>query len=254
MHAAQVAGVHFIDTCREDERLTFFDIYFKVTRYIEVLGIGYAALHVLDIFNSFVPVWVKDKPWLVVELHVECGIAFIHACGDAVVHFPVLPACHRVLDTQVVGIAEGQEWAKLKRGLGVSLNKCIADEDAVLIGDENLLTFHDHATHAEGVSGNTLAVILANVLVPVGTVDITLVLVQAQVEWRAMLDHCLVERGEHHVAVVIDLGHGNHQQTVLLAGVAACYSGTVISPRLISPENLFGQRLLKIYHQVFIKF
>ena len=61
------------------------------------------------------------------------------------------------------------------------------------MGDENLLFFENDAAHAVSGRWHTLAVIFTDVFMTVGTVGLTLIAVQAQVEWRTMLDDSLVQ-------------------------------------------------------------
>ena len=74
------------------------------------------------------------------------------------------------------------------------VNKGVADEDTVLIGDENLLPLENHTAHAKGVRWQSFAVIFAYVLVPVGTEYIALILVNAQVKRRTMLNNGFIKR------------------------------------------------------------
>ena len=53
---------------------------------------------------------------------------------------------------------------------------------------------------------------------------------------------------------VVEFGDGDHQQTMLFAGVALNHRRTVISACLIGPERFLHQGLLQIDHEVFIKF
>ena len=139
---------------------------------------------------------VKHKLGLVVHLHVQGGVAFIHACGDAVGHLMIVAAGDCVLNTQVIGVAEGQERPELQCGHRVGIHQGVTDEDAILMSDENLLFFQDYAANAVSGCGYALTVILADVLVPIGTIGVTLVAVQPQVERCTMLDNGLVERGQ----------------------------------------------------------
>ena len=162
---------------------------------------------------------VEDKRRLVAKLHVERRIALIHARGDTIWHLAVIATGHRILHTQVIGIAEGEERAELQRRPGMGVNESVTDKNTVLVGDENLFLLQNHATHTIGGCGHPLAVILADVLVPVGTVNVALVAVQAKVERRAVLNHRLVQAREQHMVVIIKFGYRNHQQAMLLAGV-----------------------------------
>ena len=136
----------------------------------------------------------------------------------------------------------------------MGLNQGVADQNSVFLGDEDFFFGQDHAAHAVGHARHVLAVELTDVLVAVGAVDAALVAVDAQIERSTVLDHSLVERRQHHVRAVVHFRNGNHQQAVLLAGVAAHQTRAVICPRLIRAQHLFRERLVKINQQVLIKF
>ena len=184
---------------------------------------------------------VIDELGLVVHLHEQGRVTLIHAGGNAVAHFLVFAVSNSIFNAQVVGVAEGQERPELQRRCRVCVHQRVADEDAVLVSDENLLLFQDHAAHAVGRCGNAFAVILADILVSVGAVGVTLVAVQTQIEGCTVLDDGLVERGQQHMVVVVKLGNGDDQQTMLLAGVAAHNGSAVIGTRLVGAQHLFGQ-------------
>ena len=135
----------------------------------------------------------------------------------------------------------------------MGIQKSVADKDTVFVLDEDFFFGQDDAAHAVSSPGNALAVELADILVTVGVVDTSLITVQPKIEGRAVLDNRLIQGRQQHVGVVVSVAQRNHQQTVLLAGVAVDYRGTMISPRLISPEHLLGERLLEVNHQVLVK-
>ncbi len=120
------------------------------------------------------------------------------------------------------------------------LDQSVADQDAVFVLDEDFLLGENHPPDAIGGAGHTLAVKLAYVLVAVWIVYATLVAVQPQVEWGAVLDDRLVERRQQHMGVVVSVTQGHNQQSVLFAGVAVNNRRAMISPRLVSPEHLLG--------------
>ena len=55
------------------------------------------------------------------------------------------------------------------------------------------------------------------------------------------------------MVVVVELRDGNHQQAVLLAGVATHDGRAVIGPALVGAQHLFRQRLIEVDHQGFVK-
>ena len=241
IHLGQGPGVHLLDACREDEGLALLDLDLEVAGHIQVLAVGNATLLVLGVLDVFVPVRFKHELGLVVHLHVQGRIAVVHASGDTVGDLLVFTAGNGILDTKVVGVAEGQEGSELQRGRRVGVHQRVADEDTVLVGDEDFLLLENYAAHAIGRSGDPFAVILADVLVTVGAVGVALVTVQSQIERCAVLNDGLVECGQQHMVVVVELGHRDDQQAVLLAGIAAHDSGAMISPRLIGAQHLLGQ-------------
>ena len=99
----------------------------------------------------------------------------------------------------------------------------------------------------------TLSQLNSRMYVSVRAVDAALIAVQTQIEGSAMLNHGLVERRQEHVGGILLVAQRNHQQAMLLAGVATHYCGTMISACLICAQHLLGERLLEVYHEVLIK-
>ena len=54
----------------------------------------------------------------------------------------------------------------------------------------------------------------------IGAVTVAPVFMQAQIERRAMLNHSLVQGRQHHMVVLVQLGNGDNQQSMLLTSVA----------------------------------
>ena len=188
-----------------------------------------------------------------VELHVQCGEAGVHAGGDAVCH-RFYGAVHRVVcHTETVGRPEGQEGAEAQCCGGVGLHKCVSDEDSVFLADENLFFGKDYAAYAVCHAGNAFAVEFTNILVTVWTVDAATVAVDTQIERGAVLNHGFVEAREKHMWLVAHPFHGNHQQPVLLAGVASYQRGAVVGPGLVCTQHFFGQRLFQVDEQILIE-
>ena len=71
------------------------------------------------------------------ELHVETRIAGIEAGRDTVVDFRDGLVDCVVFDTQFVCVAEGEHRPESQCCRRVGLDECVADEDAVLVGNKN---------------------------------------------------------------------------------------------------------------------
>jgi len=74
------------------------------------------------------------------------------------------------------------------------------------------------------------------------------ILVQAQIELSTMLDDRGIERREQHVVLVVQLGHGHHQQAMILAGVAIHEGRARVGSRTVRAEHFLGQHFLEIGH------
>ena len=194
VHLSKAAGAYLRDSCREDDALTLLDIELEVTRHIQILAIRNAALLVLDILNTLVPVGLEHKLHLVAALHVECRITGIHASGNSVLHFLIISARNSILHAKVVGITECQERTELERGLRVGIYKGVANEDTVLMRNEDFLLRQNHSSHTIGGARHGLAIILSDVLVPIRAVAVVIVLVKPQIEGSTVLNHSFVER------------------------------------------------------------
>ena len=251
---SQRAGFGLDGSRREDDAFALLDRYLEVARHIEVLLIGIASLLVFDILDALVPMGVKYKLGGLVELHVQPGIALVQTAAYAVGRLFVTLVERIVFHTQIVGIAEGKKRTELQNRRGVSIDERILDKDTVLVRDKHFFFRQNHTAHPIHRLGHRLAIKLSNVLVSVRAETVALVLVQTQVKRSAVLNHCLVQRRQHHVIVLIQLGDRNYQQPVLLAGVAIDDSRTMIRARLVGTQHLLGQRPLEVYHQVLVKF
>ena len=157
---------------------------------------------------------------LLVQLHVQLRIAGIHARLDAVLHLLVVAVGLRVLVRVFAHAAEGEERTEAESGGRMGINQCVADEDTVFMVNENLLLAQNDATHTIHGGRDVLAIKLADVLVTVGAEVAIAIVVQTQVEFGAMLYHRFVQRGQQHVVLVVQVRDGNHQQAMILAGVA----------------------------------
>ena len=241
IHLCQRAGRHLAHACREDYRLALLDRYLEIAGHPEVLGVGHAALKVLDIFNVFIPVGIVDPLGLARELHVERGETFVHTCRHAVVGRQDFAVEGIVGHTQRVALAESEERPELQRRGRMGLHERVADKDTVFVRDENLLLGQYHAAHAECGAGHAFTVELTDIFMSVGIVDSTLIAVQPQVEGRAVLNHRLVEARQQHMGLVAHLRDRHHKKAVLLSGVAAGKRGAMVGTRLVCAQHFLGQ-------------
>ena len=127
------------------------------------------------------------------ELHVECRVARVEACRDAVVDLWYCPVEGVVCDAEFVGVAEGEHRAEAECGRRVCFNEGVADEQAVFVGDEDLFFGEDHASDSVGGAGHVFAVEFAYVFVAVWAHDSSAVAVKREVEGDAVLVDCFVE-------------------------------------------------------------
>ena len=67
------------------------------------------------------------------------------------------------------------------------------------------------------------------------TVIVTGISVNAQVELSPVLDHRLVERGENQMVLVIHVGYGHHQQSLVLGGIAPRNRGVLVCAFSVGP-------------------
>ena len=254
IHLGEHTSVHFAHASGEDDSVALLHVHLKVARHIQVLGVRNASLLILDILDAFIPVRVEHKLRLVVHLHKEFRIAFVHACGNAVRHFLVIATCHLVFNAKVVGIAERQEWTELECGLRVSIYQGVADKDTILVGDKDFLTLQNHATYTKRVSRHTFAIVLSDVLVTIRTVHATGIPVQAKVERRTVLNHRFIKRRQEHMAIVVNFRNRNHKKSMLLSCIGSHNGSAVVCTRLIRAQHLQAERLLKINQKILIKF
>ena len=229
----QFSGITFLGTCGEDDALAFLDVEFEVTGNVQILVAGIAAFGFLRVVDASVPVGTEHPFGLLVQLHEELGIAGIHAGLDAVLDLLIVAISARILVRELAYAPESQPGLQTQGRLGMSVEQRVADENAVLEVLEHQFLLQDDATDAIDGSGHLLAVVLADVLVSTRTVVVALILVQAEVEFSAMLDDRAVERRQQNVVLIVQLRHGHHEQTVVLARVAIQDGRTRVSPRTV---------------------
>ena len=205
---------------REDDALALLDLHFEVAGHVEVLVGSIATLLLLGIFDAPVPIGTEDELVLLAELHVEVGIAGVHARLDAIVDGRVVAAGRVVLVCERPHASESQEGLEAQCRSRVGVVECVADKDAVLVMLEHHFLSENDAANAVDGGRHLVAVELADVLVPLGAVVVALILVEAEVEFSSMLYDCHVERRQQHMVLVIQFWDGNHEQAVVLARVA----------------------------------
>ncbi len=131
---------------------------------------------------------------------------------------------------------EGQERTETQGCGRVSIHQGITDQNTVLIMVEDHFLFQHDTTHAIRCRWHETGIKLSDVLVSVRTEVVALILVKSQVELSSMLDNRTVERRQEDMIVIIELRHGNHQQTMVLTRITIHECGTAIRTRTIGPE------------------
>ncbi len=181
------------------------------------------TLLLFGILDAAVPVGLEDEFHLSRELHVEVGIAWVHAGSDAVFHFCIVSAGHTVLMCELSDASEGEEGTELQGCRRVCVIEGVSDEESVFIMLKDNFFSEYHTTNAVGGGGHLVAIKRLDILVAHGAVVVALILVQTEVESCSMLDDTTVERREQHMVFVVEFRHGNDKQTVVLACVAVYY-------------------------------
>ena len=77
---------------------------------------------------------------------------------------------------------------------------------------------------------------------------------QTEVKLGTVLDDGLVEGGEKHVVLVVQLGHRDYHQTVILTDVAPNQSSVTISAGPIGDEQFLEEGVLQVGHLRLVKF
>ena len=97
----------------KDDAFALADRHLEIAGHIEILVAGVSALLLLGVLDAAVPVGLEDEFHLTRELHVEVGIARIHAGSDAVFHLCIVFVGHTVLMCELSDAAEGEEGTEL---------------------------------------------------------------------------------------------------------------------------------------------
>ena len=128
------------------------------------------------------------------------------------------------------------------------VDQSITNQDAIFIVLEHYLFLQNHTTDTISSSRHLGSIELSDVLVSVWTEIIALILVQTEVELGAMLDNRTVERRQQHMVLVIELGYGNYQQSVVLARITVYQCRAAVGARTVGSEELTDKTLLQVSH------
>ena len=150
----QCLGVNLAQACTEDYAFALLDVELEIAGHVEVFVACIAAFLLLGVFNALVPVGGVNEVVLLVQLHEQFGIAFVHAGADTALHLVVLAGSEAVLVGVLANAAEGQEGLQAQSGFAVCIHQSVTDNDAVLEVLEHLLFLQNHTTHAIDCCGN----------------------------------------------------------------------------------------------------
>ena len=92
-------------------------------------------------------------------------------------------------------------------------------------------------------------------LCPLGLKQSPRYLCNPKLKGRSMLYHGFVQRRQHHVIILVQLGYRDNQQPMLFSSIAIndCRTNDR-PPDLLVRKHLFRQRPFEIYHQILVKF
>ena len=128
----QSPGVNLAKTSAEYYALALLDVEFEVAGHVEVLVAGIAALLLLGVFHALVPVGIIYEVVLLVQLHKQFGITFVHACADTTLHLMILARGKIVLVCVLAHATECQEGLQAQGCVAMRIHQGVADDDAVL--------------------------------------------------------------------------------------------------------------------------
>ena len=89
---------------------------------------------------------------------------------------------------------ESEEGAEAQCCRRMGIYKSVAYEEPVLVGLKHELLFQYHASHPIHCRRDVVAIHLADILMPVGTVMVALIFMESEVKLRPMLHHGDIER------------------------------------------------------------
>jgi hypothetical protein len=77
--------------------------------------------------------------------------------------------------------------------------------------------------------------------------------VEAQVEFRTMLDDRTVERRQEHMVLIVNLRHGYDQQSVVLTRITVDKRRRAVGTTSVCAEQFAAKALLEVRHHGFFK-
>ncbi|KXB43264.1 hypothetical protein HMPREF1870_01297 [Bacteroidales bacterium KA00344] len=178
----------------ENHTVAFPDVQFEIARHIEIFIRGIAALLLFGIFDATIPVWLKYKIALARELHIKFRIAGIQAGLDAVVHFLIISVDDGVLVRKLSHAPKGQKRFETQRRRRVGIEQRVTNQDAVLIVLKYHFLLHHYSADAVDGGRHLVAIVRADIFVPIRAVVVALILMQTEVESRSVLNDSTVER------------------------------------------------------------
>ena len=247
-------GVAGVERGGEHNALTPRNGHLEIARHEEVFRLVVAAFALFGVVQTPIPVGrvVVDRG-RAVELHHQVGIALIEPERHALFDGVGLGARRAVLVRPLAHGAEGQEGAQPQRGGRVGLEQRVANEQPVALVAEDDLLFQHHTADAIDPRGYFVPLEALDVFVAAGTEVVAHVFVQAEVEFRAVLHHGFVERGEQHVVFVVESGHGHHKEPVVFADVAPRECGRAVGARLVGEQEFLHEGFLQVGHLRFVE-
>ena len=207
------------DTCTENDAFAFLDRHFKVARDEQIFCGVVAAFAFFRIIYSSVPVGAVVPFGFLAELHVQVGISLVQAHLDSVFHLFVATVGYTVFVCPLPYTAEGQEGAQTEGGGRVGVKQCVTDMDSMDGAFKDDFFFQQYAAYAIGPRGNLFPFKTDDVLVTLGAVVLSLVFVQAKVEFCAMLDDGFIKGGQENVVLIIQFGNWNYEQSIVLSDI-----------------------------------
>ena len=231
-----------------------FDGHFEITGHVLVFVVGIASFLFLWVFYILIPIGCLYEFILMGELHVKFRITVIQAHFHTIVHFFDGFIQNGIFQAKLVCPAECQKGFEPKSGGGMSLQQGEFDQNPVFVGNKNKLLGKDYAPDAVNGGRVCVAFILSDVFVTFGAVVFSGKLVNAQVEFRSVLDDSSVKGGNQNMILSIQFGQGDNQQAVVFTGVAIHDGRVAVSARFIRPEHFLGQGLLEIDHEGLVEF
>ena len=142
---------HKVGSGRENYALALLNLKLEVARSEQILVALIAACQLLAILEVVVPIWCCDKLGiLLIELHMQPRESIVQATLNTIRDRICTAISLHISLRQSVLIAEGQQWAKTQRSLGVSIHQRIANHKLCAVMHPQQLLLENHATHTIG--------------------------------------------------------------------------------------------------------